>query len=151
MASIPRKTVARTARLASLPLGMAGRATIGLGRRIGGASAESVADQVQEQTAQQLFKVLGELKGGAMKFGQALSIFESALPENLAAPYRATLDPAAGLGAADAAPRRCTRCFDVSSARAGGACSRRSTTTRRLRRPSGRCTERCGRTVATSR
>jgi predicted unusual protein kinase regulating ubiquinone biosynthesis (AarF/ABC1/UbiB family) len=91
MASIPRKTVARTARLASLPLGMAGRATIGLGRRIGGASAEAVADQVQEQTAQQLFKVLGELKGGAMKFGQALSIFESALPENLAAPYRATL------------------------------------------------------------
>ena len=38
-----------------------------------------------------MFKVLGELKGGAMKFGQAMSIFEAALPEELAGPYRATL------------------------------------------------------------
>src|SRR5206468_1804982 len=38
-----------------------------------------------------IFRVLGELKGGAMKFGQALSIFEAALPEELAAPYRAAL------------------------------------------------------------
>jgi predicted unusual protein kinase regulating ubiquinone biosynthesis (AarF/ABC1/UbiB family) len=38
-----------------------------------------------------LFKVLGELKGGAMKFGQALSVFESALPEEVAGPYRAAL------------------------------------------------------------
>jgi predicted unusual protein kinase regulating ubiquinone biosynthesis (AarF/ABC1/UbiB family) len=89
--SIPRRTVARTAKLATLPLGLAGRATVGLGKRIGGAPAEAVAEQVQEQTAAQLFKVLGELKGGAMKFGQALSIFEAALPDNLAAPYRATL------------------------------------------------------------
>ena len=35
--------------------------------------------------------MLGELKGGAMKFGQALSIFEAAMPEELAGPYRATL------------------------------------------------------------
>jgi predicted unusual protein kinase regulating ubiquinone biosynthesis (AarF/ABC1/UbiB family) len=34
---------------------------------------------------------LGQLKGGAMKFGQALSIFEAALPEELAGPYRAAL------------------------------------------------------------
>ena len=33
----------------------------------------------------------GELKGGAMKFGQALSLFESVLPEDVAAPYRAHL------------------------------------------------------------
>jgi predicted unusual protein kinase regulating ubiquinone biosynthesis (AarF/ABC1/UbiB family) len=88
---LPKRTVARTARLASLPLGYAGRATLGLGRRLGGAPAEAVASQVQERTAEQLFKVLGELKGGAMKLGQALSIFESALPESLVAPYRATL------------------------------------------------------------
>ncbi|MEJ7707875.1 MAG: AarF/ABC1/UbiB kinase family protein [Nocardioidaceae bacterium] len=91
MSDLPRKAVARTARLASLPLGYAGRATIGLGKRIGGAPAEAVASQVQQATAEQVFKVLGELKGGAMKFGQAMSIFESALPEELAAPYRATL------------------------------------------------------------
>ncbi len=91
MDELPRKTVARTARLASLPLGYAGRATLGFGRRIGGAPAEAVASQVQQRTAEQLFKVLGELKGGAMKFGQAMSIFESALPETMVAPYRATL------------------------------------------------------------
>jgi predicted unusual protein kinase regulating ubiquinone biosynthesis (AarF/ABC1/UbiB family) len=38
-----------------------------------------------------MFKILGELKGGAMKFGQALSVFEAALPEELSGPYRATL------------------------------------------------------------
>jgi len=38
-----------------------------------------------------VFRVLGELKGGAMKFGQALSIFEAALPPEIAEPYRATL------------------------------------------------------------
>ncbi|MEP6666767.1 MAG: AarF/ABC1/UbiB kinase family protein [Nocardioidaceae bacterium] len=91
MTGLPRRTVARTARLASLPLGYAGRATIGLGKRIGGAPAEAVATSVQQRTAEQLFRVLGELKGGAMKFGQAMSIFESALPESLVAPYRATL------------------------------------------------------------
>ena len=91
MTDLPRKTVARTARLASLPLTYAGRATLGLGRRIGGAPAEQVATDVQQRTAEQLFKVLGELKGGAMKFGQAMSIFESALPDTMVAPYRATL------------------------------------------------------------
>jgi predicted unusual protein kinase regulating ubiquinone biosynthesis (AarF/ABC1/UbiB family) len=91
MTDLPRKTVARTARLASLPLGYAGRATLGLGKRLGGASAEAVTAQLQQRTAEQLFSVLGELKGGAMKFGQAMSIFEAALPESMVAPYRATL------------------------------------------------------------
>ncbi len=53
--------------------------------------AEIVAAELQARTAQQLFQVLGELKGGAMKFGQALSIFEAALPEDLAVHYRAML------------------------------------------------------------
>jgi predicted unusual protein kinase regulating ubiquinone biosynthesis (AarF/ABC1/UbiB family) len=91
MADLPRRTAARTARLAALPLGFAGRATLGLGKRIGGASAEDVATQLQQRTAEQLFTVLGELKGGALKFGQAMSIFETALPESMVAPYRATL------------------------------------------------------------
>ena len=47
--------------------------------------------EVQQRTAEQLFRTLGELKGGAMKFGQAMSIFEAALPEELAAPYREQL------------------------------------------------------------
>ncbi|WP_282694215.1 AarF/ABC1/UbiB kinase family protein [Streptomyces sp. CC208A] len=91
MSDLPRKAVTRTAKLAALPLSFAGRATWGLGKRIGGRSAEFVARELQERTAEQLFKVLGELKGGAMKFGQALSVFESALPEELAGPYRAAL------------------------------------------------------------
>ena len=81
----------RTVRLAALPLGLAGRTAWGLGKRVGGKSAELVAAEVQARTADQLFKVLGELKGGSMKFGQAMSIFEAAMPEDLAGPYRATL------------------------------------------------------------
>ena len=81
----------RTVKLAALPLGLAGRTALGLGKRVGGKPAELVAAEMQARTADQLFKVLGELKGGAMKFGQAMSIFEAAMPEDLAAPYRATL------------------------------------------------------------
>ncbi|MGW6709881.1 ABC1 kinase family protein [Streptomyces sp. NPDC054956] len=91
MSDLPRKAVTRTVKLAALPLGIAGRATWGLGKRIGGKSAEIVARELQQRTAEQLFRVLGELKGGAMKFGQALSVFESALPEEVAGPYRAAL------------------------------------------------------------
>ncbi|NBE51770.1 ABC1 kinase family protein [Streptomyces boluensis] len=91
MSDLPRKAVTRTAKLAALPIGIAGRATWGLGKRIGGKSAEIVGRELQQRTAEQLFKVLGELKGGAMKFGQALSVFESALPEEVAGPYRAAL------------------------------------------------------------
>jgi len=62
-----------------------------MGKRIGGAPAEAVMSEVQQRTAEQLFRTLGELKGGAMKMGQAMSIMESALPEEIAAPYRAQL------------------------------------------------------------
>jgi predicted unusual protein kinase regulating ubiquinone biosynthesis (AarF/ABC1/UbiB family) len=91
MSDLPRNAVARTAKLATLPLGLAGRATLGLGKRVVGAPAAAVATELQQRTAEQLFRVLGELKGGAMKFGQALSVFEAALPEELAGPYRGAL------------------------------------------------------------
>ena len=91
MSDIPKRAVTRGAKLAALPLGVAGRATWGLGRRMGGRPAEIVAAELQARTAEQLFQVLGQLKGGAMKLGQALSVFEAALPEDVAAPYRAAL------------------------------------------------------------
>jgi len=91
MSDIPKWAISRSAKLASLPIGLAGRSALGLGKRLGGRPAEIVASELQQRTAEQLFKVLGELKGGAMKFGQALSVFEAALPEELAAPYRAAL------------------------------------------------------------
>ncbi len=91
MSDIPRRSIARTAKLVGLPLGYAGRSAMGIGKRVGGRSAELVAAELQARTADQLFSVLGQLKGGAMKFGQALSIMEAAMPEELAGPYRATL------------------------------------------------------------
>ena len=87
----PAGRLRRTARLATLPAAYAGRSAVGLGRRLGGRSAETVAAQVQQATAEQLFATLGELKGGAMKVGQALSAMEAALPEQLAGPYREAL------------------------------------------------------------
>ena len=80
---IPRGSLARTAKLVGLPLGHAGRAALGVGKRVGGRSAEAVAAELQARTAEQLFSVLGQLKGGAMKFGQALSVMEAAMPEEL--------------------------------------------------------------------
>ncbi|WMX45167.1 AarF/ABC1/UbiB kinase family protein [Streptomyces roseicoloratus] len=91
MSDLPRKAVTRTAKLAALPLSFAGRTALGLGKRIGGRPAEAIAAELQKRTAEQLFSTLGQLKGGAMKFGQAMSVFESALPEEIAGPYRAAL------------------------------------------------------------
>ena len=88
MTELPRKAAARTARLAALPLGYAGRQAMGFGKRLGGKPADAVLSEMQQRTAEQLFRTLGELKGGAMKFGQALSVLESALPDEVAAPYR---------------------------------------------------------------
>ncbi|SNS02983.1 Predicted unusual protein kinase regulating ubiquinone biosynthesis, AarF/ABC1/UbiB family [Geodermatophilus pulveris] len=88
---MPRGSVSRTARLASLPLGAAGRATLGIGKRLSGQDADAVSAELQQRTAEQLFAVLGQLKGGAMKLGQTLSVFEAAVPEEVAAPYRDAL------------------------------------------------------------
>ena len=91
MNDLPRNAVTRTAKLAALPAGLVGRTALGSGRRLGGRPAEVVAQEIQQRTAEQVFRVLGELKGGAMKLGQALSIFEAALPPEIAGPYRDTL------------------------------------------------------------
>jgi predicted unusual protein kinase regulating ubiquinone biosynthesis (AarF/ABC1/UbiB family) len=91
VSDLPRRAVTRTAKLATLPVGLAGRTAWGLGKRLGGRPAELVAQEIQQRTAEQIFRVLGELKGGALKLGQALSIFEAALPPEIAGPYRATL------------------------------------------------------------
>jgi len=91
MSDLPRYAVTRTARLARLPVGFAGRTALGTGKRLGGRPAELVSREIQQRTADHVFRVLGGLKGGAMKLGQALSIFEAALPPEVAEPYRATL------------------------------------------------------------
>ncbi len=91
MSDLPRHSVTRTAKLAKLPVGFAGRTALGTGKRLGGRPAELVTQEIQQRTADQVFRVFGELKGGAMKLGQALSVFEAALPPKIAEPYRATL------------------------------------------------------------
>ena len=91
MADIPRNALTRSVKIAALPAAHAGRAAWGLGKRIGGKPAEMVTAELQARTAEQMFSVLGELKGGAMKMGQAMSIFEAAMPEEVAAPYRSAL------------------------------------------------------------
>ena len=91
VAEVPKKTSTRSAKLASIPLSVAGRGALGIGKQLIGQSPQFAFGDLQEKTAEQVFKVLGELKGGAMKFGQALSVFEAALPEDVAKPYRETL------------------------------------------------------------
>lgn len=63
-----------------------------------GAIAGSVMGNHEERkdannlkNADTLFTVLGNLRGGAAKLGQALSVFEPALPQQLIGPYRNSL------------------------------------------------------------
>lgn len=70
---------------------MASRAVGGWGKRLTGRSTQEVQEGLSAKSAEQLFEVLGTLKGGAMKFGQALSVFEAAIPEEMAGPYREAL------------------------------------------------------------
>lgn len=91
MADIKRRGAARNAKLAGLGAGMAGRAALGFGKRLTGKSKDEVNAELMDKAAQQLFTVLGELKGGAMKVGQALSVMEAAIPERYGKPYREAL------------------------------------------------------------
>ncbi|MDL9936803.1 AarF/UbiB family protein [Gordonia sp. ABSL1-1] len=91
MTDITRGQGRRNAKLASLPIGMAGRAAAGLGKRMVGKDKDQVNQELLEKSAEQLFSVLGELKGGAMKVGQALSIMEAAIPDEFGEPFREAL------------------------------------------------------------
>ena len=148
VSDVPKNPVTRAAKMARLPIGLAGRTAIGVGKRIGGRPAEIVAQEIQQRTAEQIFRVLGELKGGAMKLGQALSIFEAALPPEIAGPYRATLtklqEAAPPLPAAHRAPGA-----DRAARRRTGGTASPSSTTRPPPRPrSARCTRPSGTTAA---
>jgi predicted unusual protein kinase regulating ubiquinone biosynthesis (AarF/ABC1/UbiB family) len=91
VADIKRGRAARNAKLASIPVGFAGRAALGFGKRLTGKSKDEVNAELMEKAAHQLFTVLGELKGGAMKVGQALSVMEAAIPDEFGEPYREAL------------------------------------------------------------
>ncbi|MFY9932459.1 MAG: AarF/UbiB family protein [Streptosporangiaceae bacterium] len=83
---LPTGALGRTSRLAMLPLRHAARTAAAASRL-----SRAASDQVAARTAEQVFATLGELKGGAAKLGQAMSVFEAAMPEEVAAPYRSAL------------------------------------------------------------
>nr|WP_187354496.1 AarF/UbiB family protein [Dietzia aerolata] len=91
VSELPRTSSRRAARLAGLPLGIAGRAAGSLGRRALGRGDGDLTEELADQAAEQVFAVLGELKGGAMKVGQALSVFEAGMPDKYAEPFREAL------------------------------------------------------------
>jgi predicted unusual protein kinase regulating ubiquinone biosynthesis (AarF/ABC1/UbiB family) len=88
---IPQGAMRRSARLAGLPVSFAGRRAAGWGRRMVGGDKDEVTARVLERNAEHLFAVLGELKGGAMKLGQALSVYEAMIPAEFAEPYQRAL------------------------------------------------------------
>jgi len=83
---LPTGALWRGSRLAVLPLRHAARTAAAASRL-----SRAATDQVAARTAEQVFATLGELKGGAAKLGQAMSVFEAAMPEEVAAPYRSAL------------------------------------------------------------
>jgi len=83
---LPTGALRRTGRLAVLPLRHAAHSAAAASRL-----SRTATDQVAARTAEQLFATFGELKGGAAKLGQAMSVFEAAMPEEVAAPYRSAL------------------------------------------------------------
>lgn len=54
VSDLPRRAVTRSAKLASLPIGFAGRTALGMGKRTFGRPAEAVATEIQQRTAEQL-------------------------------------------------------------------------------------------------
>ena len=72
----------RTARLLSLPLGAAGLAFEGATRRLVGEPREHVRADLRARNAARTRRVLGDLKGGALKAGQLLSTVEALFPQD---------------------------------------------------------------------
>jgi predicted unusual protein kinase regulating ubiquinone biosynthesis (AarF/ABC1/UbiB family) len=78
-------------KLLALPLTFTGRAAAAWGRRLAGVDSERATATAVERNADQLFHVLGQLRGGAMKVGQALSVYDAMIPAEIEEPYRVAL------------------------------------------------------------
>ena len=90
----------RTARLMSLPAGAAALAAEGAVRRLLGQDRSQVANDLRKRNAARTRRVLGELKGGALKAGQLLSTVEALFPQDPESTWREALT---GLQEANAA------------------------------------------------
>ena len=85
------ESIKRFTQIAGVPLLAGLRAATGViaGSVMG--DHEERKDANNLKNADTLFAVLGNLRGGAAKLGQALSVFEPALPQQLIGPYRSAL------------------------------------------------------------
>jgi predicted unusual protein kinase regulating ubiquinone biosynthesis (AarF/ABC1/UbiB family) len=81
----------RRARLLSLPLGAATLAAEGAVRRMAGQDREQVRTRLRRRNAERTRRVLGDLKGGALKAGQLLSTVEALFPQDPESTWRDAL------------------------------------------------------------
>ncbi|HYY11960.1 MAG TPA: AarF/ABC1/UbiB kinase family protein, partial [Kineosporiaceae bacterium] len=81
----------RTLRLLSLPLGAAALGAEGLVLRALGRDREEVTRQQRRRTVERTRRVLGDLKGGALKAGQLLSTVEALFPADPEQSWREAL------------------------------------------------------------
>lgn len=92
MAGKRRTGLARSAKIAALPMGIVARRVTATGKAImTGADRGTIDEALIDKAADEVFRVLGELKGGAMKLGQALSVAEAAVPPRFSERYRDAL------------------------------------------------------------
>ena len=89
--SLPTSRAVRTARLLSLPAGTAALAAEGVVRRAAGQDPEQVRSRLRARNAARTARVLGDLKGGALKAGQLLSTVEALFPQDPEATWREAL------------------------------------------------------------
>ena len=90
-ASVPTSGVVRTARLLQLPAGAAALAVEGVARRLAGQDADAVRTDLRRRNAARTRRVLGGLKGGALKAGQLLSTVEALFPQDPEATWQQAL------------------------------------------------------------
>jgi predicted unusual protein kinase regulating ubiquinone biosynthesis (AarF/ABC1/UbiB family) len=89
--TLPTSRLVRTAQLLSLPAGTAALALEGAARRAAGQDPELVRARLRARNAARTTRVLGSLKGGALKAGQLLSTVEALLPQDPESTWRDAL------------------------------------------------------------
>jgi len=91
MAALSTGRAVRTARLLSLPAGAAALAVEGVVRRAAGQDRAEVSARLRERSTARTRRVLGDLKGGALKAGQLLSTVEPLFPQDPEQTWREAL------------------------------------------------------------
>ncbi len=81
----------RTLRLLGLPAGALADSVRGVVRRAAGRDPEAVRRELRDDAARRTRRVLGDLKGGALKAGQLLSTVEMLLPQDPEQTWRDTM------------------------------------------------------------